>query len=68
MKIDQNTCSGKIFALLDGVESDLEDEIDELINDSGTEFTLEKEGCEKDDVSDDQPRKVSDPRSKHSHY
>ena len=32
------------FALLDGVESDLEDDIDELMNDLDTEFTLSKGG------------------------
>ena len=42
MKIDQNTES----------ESDLEDNIDELMNDWNTELEFEKEDSEKDDVSD----------------
>ena len=33
MKIDQKNGSENFFALLDGVESGLEDDIDELIND-----------------------------------
>ena len=33
VKIDQKSGSEKFFALLDGMESGLEDDIDELIND-----------------------------------
>ena len=43
MKIDQNTGSEKIFALLNAVEKDLEDDIDELMNNWDTEFVFEKE-------------------------
>ena len=32
----------KFFALLDGVESDLDDDTDELMNNSDTEFVFEK--------------------------
>ena len=42
MKIDQNTES----------ESDLEDNIDELMNDWNTDLVFEKEDSEKGDVSD----------------
>ena len=45
MKIDQNTKS----------ESDLEDDIDELMNEWNTELVFEKEDSEKDDVFDDRP-------------
>ena len=61
-KVDQNRSkliktndSENFFPLLDGVESDLEDDIDELMNDSETEFVFEKEDSEKGDVSDYQP-------------
>ena len=52
MKIDQNKGSEQILALLEGVEGDLGDDIDELMNDSDTEFVFEKEDSEEDDVSD----------------
>ena len=58
MKIDQNIRRDKIFALLDEVESELEDDIDELMNDSDTEFVFEKEDSMKYDVSDDQPKNI----------
>ena len=63
MKIDQNTGSEKIFALLDRVESNLVNEIDELMNDSDTEFIFEKEDFEKDDVSDDQTKNILIPEA-----
>ena len=63
MKIDQNTGSEKIFALLDRVESNLVNEIDELMNDSDTEFVFEKENFEKDDVSDDQTKNILIPEA-----
>ena len=44
------------FALLDRAGSDLEDNIDELMIYSDIKFVFEKEGSEKDDVSDDQPK------------
>ena len=48
MKIDQNKGSEQILALLEGVEGDLGDDIDELMNDSDTEFVFEKEDSEED--------------------
>ena len=47
MKIGQYTGTEKISALLDGLESDLEDDTDELMNDSDTEFVSEKEASQK---------------------
>ena len=58
LKSDQNTGSENIFTLLDGMKSDLEDEIDELMNYSDTEFVFEKENSGKADVSDDQPKNI----------
>ena len=52
----------KFFALLDGVKSDLEDDIDKLMNDSDTEFVFEKEDSEKGDVSDYQPKNILIPK------
>ena len=63
MKIDQNNGNEKIFPLLDEVESDLGDDIDELRNDSDTEFVFEKEDSEKDDVSNDQPKNILIPEA-----
>ena len=63
MKIDQNTGSGNSFALLDGVESDLEDDINELMNNSVAEFVFQKEDSEKDDVSNDQPKSILIPET-----
>ena len=63
MTIDQNTGNEEIFALLDGVESDLEDDIDELMNDSDTEFVIEKEDFEKDDVSNNQSKDILIPEA-----
>ena len=40
--IDENASSEQIYALLDDVESAEEDEIDNLMNDSGTEFITEE--------------------------
>ena len=58
VKINLNVGREKFFALLDGVESDLEDDIDELMNTSDTEFVFEKEDSEKDDVSESQPKNI----------
>ena len=58
MKIDQNKGSEQILALLEGVEGDLGDDIDELMNDSDTEFVFEKEDSEEDDVSDYQRKNI----------
>ena len=44
--------------MLDRVESDLEDDIDELMNESDKEFVFEKEDSPKDSVSDSQPKKI----------
>ena len=63
LKIDQNTGSENSFALLDGVESDLEDDIDELMNNSVAEFVFQKEDSEKDDVSNDQPKSILIPEA-----
>ena len=41
--IDKNASSEQICALLDDVESADEDEIDNLVNDSETEFITEQE-------------------------
>ena len=40
--IDENASSEQIYALLDDVESAEEDEIDNLMNDSDTEFITEE--------------------------
>ena len=41
--IDKNTSSEQIYALLHDVHSDDEDDIDNLMNDSDTEFIAEEE-------------------------
>ena len=41
--IDENASSEQIYALLDDVESADEDDIDNLMNDSDTEFIAEEE-------------------------
>ena len=43
IKIDVTTSTEEIFALLDNVNSDVEDDIDEVLNDSNTEFYVEEE-------------------------
>ena len=40
-EIDSNTQSNEIFAMLDSVDSDEEEQIEELMNDSDTEFVVE---------------------------
>ena len=45
------------------MESDLEDDIDELMNDSESGFVFEKEDFEKDDVSNDQPKNILIPEA-----
>ena len=47
MEIDRGTASEQVLALLDAVESDEEDKIDNLMNDSDTEFIMEEEITEK---------------------
>ena len=43
MWIDRDTTSEQVPVLLDAVESDEEDEIDNLMNDSDTKFIMEEE-------------------------
>ena len=43
--IDENASTKEIYALLDDVESADEDGIDNLINDSNTEFTCKLAAC-----------------------
>ena len=45
-----------MFGLIDGVESDLEDDIDELMSNSGTEFVFKNEDSEQNDALDYQPK------------
>ena len=54
VKIDRETGSNEIFAWLDEINSDLEDDIDNLMNDSDTEFVSE-ESLENELDSDDEP-------------
>ena len=54
IKIDRETGSDEIFALLDDVSSELEDDVDNLMNDLYTEFVLE-ENLENELDSDDEP-------------
>ena len=54
VKVDRETRDDEIFALLDEVNSDLEDDIDNLMNDLDTEFVLE-EILENELDSDDKP-------------
>ena len=52
VKIDREAGIDEIIPWLDGVNSDLEDDIDNLMNDSDTEFVLEeslKNGLDSDD-------------------
>ena len=41
--IDENASSEQIYSLLDDVESDEKNDIDNLMNDSDTEFIAEEE-------------------------
>ena len=43
VKIDRDTTSEQVLALLDADESDEEEKIDKLMNDSDTEFIMEEE-------------------------
>ena len=60
IKIDRETESDAIFALLDEANSDLEDDIDNLMNDWDTEFVLE-ESLENELNSDDEPSNLLAP-------
>ena len=46
VKIDRDTTSEQILALLDVVQSDKEDKIDNLMNNSDTEFIIQAEIAE----------------------
>ena len=52
MKIDRDTTSEQVLALLDVVESDEEDKIDNLMNHSDTEFIMEEEIPEEKNEND----------------
>ena len=54
VRTDRNTRSGETFALLDEVYSDQEEGIDNLMNDSDTEFIVD-ENFDNDVDSDDEP-------------
>ena len=47
VEIDRGTASEQVLALLNAVESNEEDKIDNLMNDSDTEFIMEEEITEK---------------------
>ena len=42
VKIDREAGSDEVFPMLDEVNSDLEDDIDNLVNNSSTKFVLEE--------------------------
>ena len=45
-KIDANTSSDTIFATLESIENDQEEHIENLMNDSDTEFILQEENVQ----------------------
>ena len=57
VRINRNTRSEEIFALLDEVNSDHEEDIENLMNDSDTEFIVD-ENLDNDIDSDDEPLSV----------
>ena len=57
VRINRNTRSEEIFALLDEVNSDQEEDIEILMNDSVTEFIVD-ENLDNDIDSDDEPLSV----------
>ena len=57
VRIDRNSRSGEIFALLDEVKSDQEEDIENLMNDSDTEFIVD-ETFDNDIDSDEEPLSV----------
>ena len=61
-RIDRNTRREEIFALLDEVNSDQEDDIDNLMNDSETEFTVDG-NLDNEIDSDDEPLSVLIPEA-----
>ena len=54
VKIDKESVSDEVFAFLNEVNIDLEDNIDNLMNNLDTEFVL-KESLENELDSDDEP-------------
>ena len=62
VRIDRNTRSKEIFALLDEVNSDQEEDIENLINDSDTEFIID-ENLDNDIDSVDKPLGVLIPEA-----
>ena len=64
IKIKRETGSDETVALLDEVNSDLEDNFDNLMNDLDTEFVLE-EGLENELDSDDETLNSLVPEAKH---
>ena len=54
VKLDRKTESDEIFVLLDEVNSDLEEDIGKLMNNSETEFVFE-ESLKNESDSDDEP-------------
>ena len=60
IKIDRETEIDAIFALLDEANTDLEDDIDNLMTDWDTEFVLE-EGLENELNSNDEPSNLLAP-------
>ena len=57
VRTDRNTRSEEIFPLLDEVNSDQEEDIENLMNDSYTEFIVD-ENLDNDIDSDDEPLSV----------
>ena len=64
VEIDRETGSDEIFAFLHEVDNDLEDDIDNLMNDSDTEFVLE-ESSENELDFDDEPLNLLVPEANH---
>ena len=64
VKIDKETGSDDIFALLDEVNSDLEDDIDNLMNISETVKSVLEENLENKLDSDDKPLNSVVPEAK----
>ena len=62
VRIDRNTRSEEIFALLDEVNSDQEEDIENLMNNSDTEFIVD-ENLDNDIDSDDEPLSVLIPEA-----
>ena len=52
VETDRGTASEQVLALLEAIKSDEEDKIDNLMNDSDTEFIMEEEIIEKKNEND----------------